>query len=186
MSATSSVKKRKVDIEHRAFNPAWNGEYFFIERYCQVQCLIYNYGWRLWPFLTTRYCVPVMRFPTSLLAGRSHSRMDASSRSASLLRWTPSVLSSVLSLRAWTFRPAPFVVASRRCQTTPSLLVHKHQAVNVNSIKNKLIKEWFYLAFVISIQTNSNNSFLYNKQWMNTGFVTITPHSTTISKIRHD
>ena len=23
MSATSSVKKRKVDIEHRAFNPAW-------------------------------------------------------------------------------------------------------------------------------------------------------------------
>ena len=33
MSATSSVKKRKVDIEHRAFNPAWEEKYFFIERF---------------------------------------------------------------------------------------------------------------------------------------------------------
>ena len=29
MSATSSAKKRKVDIERRAFNPAWKEKYFF-------------------------------------------------------------------------------------------------------------------------------------------------------------
>ena len=40
MSATSSVKKRKVDIEHRAYNPAWKEKYFFIERFGQAQCLI--------------------------------------------------------------------------------------------------------------------------------------------------
>ena len=40
MFATSSVKKRKVDIEHRAFNPAWKEKYFFIERFGQAQCLI--------------------------------------------------------------------------------------------------------------------------------------------------
>ena len=40
MSATSSVKKRKVDIEHRTFNPAWKEKYFFIERFGQAQCLI--------------------------------------------------------------------------------------------------------------------------------------------------
>ena len=40
MSATSSVKKRKVDIEHRTFNPAWKEIYFFIERFGQAQCLI--------------------------------------------------------------------------------------------------------------------------------------------------
>ena len=28
MSATSSAKKRKVDIERRAFNPAWKEKYF--------------------------------------------------------------------------------------------------------------------------------------------------------------
>ncbi len=40
MSATSSVKKRKVDIEQRAFNPARKEKYFFIERFGQAQCLI--------------------------------------------------------------------------------------------------------------------------------------------------
>ena len=39
-----------------------------------------------------------------------------SSRSATTLWWAPSVLSSVLYLRPWAFRPAPFVVASRRCR----------------------------------------------------------------------
>ena len=38
-----------------------------------------------------------MMFPTSLLAGWSHSRMGTSSRSATSLWWTPSVRSSVLS-----------------------------------------------------------------------------------------
>ena len=37
-------------------------------------------------------------FPESLLAGWSHSRRGTSSRSATSLWWTPSVLSSVLSL----------------------------------------------------------------------------------------
>ena len=40
MSATSSAKKRKVDIERRAFNPAWKEKYFFMERFGQAQCLI--------------------------------------------------------------------------------------------------------------------------------------------------
>ena len=40
MSATSSAKKRKLDIERRAFNPAWNENYFFMERVGQAQCLI--------------------------------------------------------------------------------------------------------------------------------------------------
>ena len=40
MFATSSVKKRKVHIEHRAFNPAWKEKYFFIERFEQALCLI--------------------------------------------------------------------------------------------------------------------------------------------------
>ena len=35
MSATSSAKKRKVDIESRAFNPAWKENYFFMERFGQ-------------------------------------------------------------------------------------------------------------------------------------------------------
>ena len=43
-------------------------------------------------------------------------------------------------------------------------LVHKHQAVKVNNVKNiecsKLIKQRFCVAFVISIQINSNSSFL--------------------------
>ena len=38
--ATSSVKRRKVDIEHRAFNPACKKKYFFTERFGQAQCLI--------------------------------------------------------------------------------------------------------------------------------------------------
>ena len=38
--ATSSVKKRKVAIEHRAFNPACKEKYFFTERFGQAQCLI--------------------------------------------------------------------------------------------------------------------------------------------------
>ena len=38
--ATSSAKKRNVDIEHRTFNPAWKEKYFFIERFGQAQCLI--------------------------------------------------------------------------------------------------------------------------------------------------
>ena len=29
VSATSSAKKRNVDIERRAFNPAWKEKYFF-------------------------------------------------------------------------------------------------------------------------------------------------------------
>ena len=41
MSATSSIKKSKVDIEHRAYTPAWKEKYFFIERFGQAQCLIY-------------------------------------------------------------------------------------------------------------------------------------------------
>ena len=40
MSATSSAKKRKVDIERRAFNPAWKEKCFFMERFGQAQCLI--------------------------------------------------------------------------------------------------------------------------------------------------
>ena len=40
MSATSSAKKRKDDIERRAFNPAWKEKYFFMERFGQAQCLI--------------------------------------------------------------------------------------------------------------------------------------------------
>ena len=39
MSATQSVKKRKVDLERRIFNPKWE-KYFFIERFGQAQCLI--------------------------------------------------------------------------------------------------------------------------------------------------
>ena len=35
VSATSSAKKRKVDIERRAFNPAWKEKYFFTERFGQ-------------------------------------------------------------------------------------------------------------------------------------------------------
>ncbi len=31
---------RKVDIEHRAFNPACKEKYFFTERFGQAQCLI--------------------------------------------------------------------------------------------------------------------------------------------------
>ena len=39
--ATSSAKKRKVDIERRAFNPAWRENYFFMERFGQPNwCLI--------------------------------------------------------------------------------------------------------------------------------------------------
>ena len=30
MSAPSSAKKRKVDIERRTFNPAWKEKYFFM------------------------------------------------------------------------------------------------------------------------------------------------------------
>ena len=40
MSATSSAKKRKVDIERRAFNPAWNEQYFFYGALWTAQCLI--------------------------------------------------------------------------------------------------------------------------------------------------
>ena len=40
MSAPSSAKKRKVDIERRTFNPAWKEQYFFMERFGQAQCLI--------------------------------------------------------------------------------------------------------------------------------------------------
>ena len=40
MSAPSSAKKRKVDIERRTFNPAWKEKYFFMERFGQAQCLI--------------------------------------------------------------------------------------------------------------------------------------------------
>ncbi|XP_050733317.1 general transcription factor II-I repeat domain-containing protein 2-like [Eriocheir sinensis] len=39
MSATLCVKKRKVDLEGRTFNPEWE-KYFFIERFGQAQCLI--------------------------------------------------------------------------------------------------------------------------------------------------
>lgn len=39
MSATQRVKKRKVDLERRIFNPEWE-KYFFIERFGQAQCLI--------------------------------------------------------------------------------------------------------------------------------------------------
>ncbi|XP_076041831.1 general transcription factor II-I repeat domain-containing protein 2-like [Oratosquilla oratoria] len=39
MSATQRVKKRKVDLDHRTFNPEWE-KYFFIERFGQAQCLI--------------------------------------------------------------------------------------------------------------------------------------------------
>ena len=35
MSATSSAKKRKVDIERRAFNPEWKEKCFFMERFGQ-------------------------------------------------------------------------------------------------------------------------------------------------------
>ena len=41
VSATSSAKKRKVDIERRAFNPAWKEKYIFMERFGQPNwCLI--------------------------------------------------------------------------------------------------------------------------------------------------
>ncbi|XP_076059507.1 general transcription factor II-I repeat domain-containing protein 2-like [Oratosquilla oratoria] len=39
MPATQRVEKRKVDLEHRTFNPKWE-KYFFIERFGQAQCLI--------------------------------------------------------------------------------------------------------------------------------------------------
>ena len=35
VSATSSAKKRQLDIEGRAFNPAWKEKYFFMERFGQ-------------------------------------------------------------------------------------------------------------------------------------------------------
>ena len=35
VSATSSANKRKVDIERRAFNPAWKENYFCMERFGQ-------------------------------------------------------------------------------------------------------------------------------------------------------
>ena len=40
VSATSSAKKRKVDIERRAFNPAWKETYFFYGALWTAQCLI--------------------------------------------------------------------------------------------------------------------------------------------------
>ena len=41
VSTTSSAKKRKLDIECRAFNPAWKEKYFFMERFGQPNwCLI--------------------------------------------------------------------------------------------------------------------------------------------------
>ncbi|XP_076041934.1 general transcription factor II-I repeat domain-containing protein 2-like [Oratosquilla oratoria] len=39
MSATQRVKKRKMDLEHRTFNPEWE-KYFLIKRFGQAQCLI--------------------------------------------------------------------------------------------------------------------------------------------------
>ena len=35
VSLIVSAKKRKVDIEPRAFNPAWKQKYFFMERFGQ-------------------------------------------------------------------------------------------------------------------------------------------------------
>ena len=41
VSATSCANMRKVDIERRAFNPAWKEKYFFMERFGQPNwCLI--------------------------------------------------------------------------------------------------------------------------------------------------
>ena len=40
VSATSSAKKKKVDIERRAFNPAWKEKYFFYGALWTAQCLI--------------------------------------------------------------------------------------------------------------------------------------------------
>ena len=39
-ATSSAIKKRQVDIERRAFNPAWRGKYFFYGALWTAQCLI--------------------------------------------------------------------------------------------------------------------------------------------------